>query len=49
MPPDSLQKTIGTIFAKKPEIAKINQITATYSYNYATVKFENFGCTLPGK
>ena len=48
MPPDSLQKTIETIFAKKPEIAKINQITATYSYNYATAKFENFDCTLPG-
>lgn len=47
MPPDSLQKTIGSIFAKKPEIAKINQQTANYSYNYATVKFENFGYTLP--
>ena len=47
MPPDSLQKTIESIFSKKPEIAKINQQTATYSYNYATVKFENFDYALP--
>jgi 2-oxoglutarate ferredoxin oxidoreductase subunit alpha len=48
MPPDSLQKTIGSIFSKKLEIAKINQQTANYSYNYATAKFENFIHTLPG-
>ena len=48
MPPDSLQKTIGTIFSKKPEIAKINQQTANYSYNYATAKFEEFHHTLTG-
>ena len=48
MPPDSLQKTIESIFSKKPEIAKINQQTANYSYNFATAKFENFIHTLPG-
>ncbi|RMW39299.1 MAG: 2-oxoacid:acceptor oxidoreductase subunit alpha [Nitrosopumilus sp.] len=48
MPPDSLQKTIGTIFSKKQEIAKINQQTANYSYNYATAKFEEFPHTLSG-
>jgi len=48
MPPNSLQKTIDTIFSKKPEIAKINRQTATYSYNYATTKFENFDYTLLG-
>ena len=48
MPPDSLHKTIESIFAKKLEIAKINQVTATYSYNYAAAKFENFDCTLSG-
>ncbi len=48
MSPDSLQKTIESIFSKKPEIAKINQQTANYSYNFATVKFENFIHTLPG-
>jgi|TARA_B100000959_G_scaffold2170_1_gene2390 2-oxoglutarate ferredoxin oxidoreductase subunit alpha len=48
MPPNSLQKTIDTIFSKKPEIAKINRQTATYSYNYATTKFENFDHTLLG-
>jgi 2-oxoglutarate ferredoxin oxidoreductase subunit alpha len=47
MPPGSLQKTIESIFSKKPEIAKINQQTANYSYNYATAKFENFDYTLP--
>ena len=48
MPTDSLQKAIGDIFSKKLEIAKINQQTANYSYNYATVKFENFDHVLPG-
>ncbi|HJL67299.1 MAG TPA: 2-oxoacid:ferredoxin oxidoreductase subunit alpha [Nitrosopumilus sp.] len=48
MPPNSLQKTIDTIFSKKPEIAKINRQTATYSYNYAITKFENFDYNLLG-
>ncbi|MCH7966604.1 MAG: 2-oxoacid:acceptor oxidoreductase subunit alpha [Thaumarchaeota archaeon] len=48
MPPDSLQKTIGVIFSKKPQIAEINQLAANYSYNYATVKFESFNHVLPG-
>ena len=48
MPTDSLQKAIGDIFSKKLEIAKINQQTANYSYNYATVKFENFDHVLSG-
>jgi 2-oxoglutarate ferredoxin oxidoreductase subunit alpha len=48
IPPDSLQKTIESIFSKKPEIAKINQQTANYSYNYATAKFENFDHVLSG-
>ena len=47
MPPDTLQKTIGSIFSKKPEVAKINQQTANYSYNYATAKFEIFNHALP--
>lgn len=47
MPPDSLQKTIGAIFSKKPEIAKINQQTANYSYNYAATKFKIFKHLLP--
>ena len=42
MPPDTLQKTIGSIFSKKVEVAKINQQTANYSYNYAAAKFEIF-------
>lgn len=48
MPPDSLQTAIENIFSKKPEIAKLNQTTSTYSYNYATAKFENFEHQLTG-
>ena len=48
MPTDSLRKTIESIFSKKPEIAKINQQTADYSYNFATAKFENFDNVLSG-
>jgi 2-oxoglutarate ferredoxin oxidoreductase subunit alpha len=47
MPPDTLQKTIESIFSKKPEIAKINQQTANYSYNFAAAKFESFDYALP--
>ncbi len=48
MPPDSLLKSIGTIFAKKQKIAEINQKAANYSYNFATVKFNSFNYSLPG-
>jgi len=48
MPPDSLLKSIDSIFSKKPQIAEINKQAATYSYNYATSKFTDFSFTLPG-
>jgi 2-oxoglutarate ferredoxin oxidoreductase subunit alpha len=48
MPPDSLLKSIDSIFSKKPQIAEINKQAATYSYNYASSKFTNFSFTLPG-
>ena len=48
MPPDSLKNTIGEIFSKKPEIAKLNQDTADYSYNYAAAKFNGFNHSLTG-
>ncbi|HET6517868.1 MAG TPA: 2-oxoacid:ferredoxin oxidoreductase subunit alpha [Nitrosopumilaceae archaeon] len=48
MPPDSLLKSIETLFAKKPKIAKLNQHASNYSYNLATAKFTNFDYTLPG-
>ena len=38
MPPDSLKKNIEDIFAKKPEIAKINQETAKYSSQLCSCK-----------
>ena len=34
--------------SEEKEIAKINQQTANYSYNYATAKFEEFNYTLTG-
>jgi 2-oxoglutarate ferredoxin oxidoreductase subunit alpha len=49
MPSDSLQKTIGSIFSKKPQIAELNQQAANHSYNYATVKFESFNHLLSGR
>ncbi|MHA7647767.1 2-oxoacid:ferredoxin oxidoreductase subunit alpha [Nitrosopumilus sp. S4] len=48
MPPDSLLKSIDSIFAKKPLVAEINKQAATFSYKYATEKFENFEHNLPG-
>ena len=46
MPPDSLLKSIDSIFSKKPQIAEINKQAATYSYNYAASKFTNFSPSL---
>ncbi len=48
MPPDSLLKSIDSIFSKKPKIAEINKQAATYSYNFATSNFTDFSFTLPG-
>ncbi len=48
MPPDSLLKSIDSIFSKKPQIAEINKQAANYAYNYATSKFSDFSFNLPG-
>jgi len=48
MPPDSLLRSIDSIFSKKPQIAEINKQAATYCYNYATTKFTDFTFQLPG-
>lgn len=48
MPPDSLLKSIDSIFAKKPLIAEINKQAATFSYDYATSNFSDFSKSLPG-
>jgi len=48
MPPDSLLKSIGNIFAKKPKVAEINKKAANYSYNLATAQFNSFNYSLPG-
>jgi len=47
-PPDSLFKSIATIFSKKKEIAEINKQAANYSYNFATAKFNDFNFSLTG-
>ena len=49
MPPDSLLKSIDSIFAKKPKIAEINKQAANYSYNYATAKFSDFNYSIMGR
>ncbi len=48
MPPDSLLKSIDSIFSKKPLIAEINKQAATFSYNYATANFSDFSYLLSG-
>ncbi|WP_299291060.1 2-oxoacid:ferredoxin oxidoreductase subunit alpha [Nitrosopumilus sp.] len=48
MPSESLLHSIDSIFSKKPQIAEINKQAATYSYNYATAKFNGFEQTLTG-
>lgn len=48
MPSDSLLRSIDSIFSKKPQIAQLNKQVATYSYNYASAKFQNFDYTLTG-
>ena len=48
MSSDSLLHSIDTIFSKKHQVAEINKQAATYSYNYALEKFENFGYSLLG-
>ena len=48
MPSDSLLHSIDDIFSKKPLIAEINKQAASYSYNHARTKFENFEQSLTG-
>ena len=48
MPPDSLFKSIDSIFSKKPQIAELNKQAANYAYNFATSKFTDFSYSLAG-
>ncbi len=48
MPPDSLFKSIDSIFSKKPQIAELNKQAANYAYNFSTSKFTDFQHSLPG-
>jgi 2-oxoglutarate ferredoxin oxidoreductase subunit alpha len=42
LPPDTLLKSVGSIFSRKSEIAEMNKIAANYAYNLATVKYSKF-------
>lgn len=48
MPPDSLLKSIDSMFAKKAQIADLNKLASNHSYNLATAKFSNFEKSLSG-
>lgn len=47
LPPDTLLKSVETIFSRKAEIAEMNKIAANYAYNLATVKYSKFKYPLP--
>lgn len=47
IPSEPLLRSIDSIFSKKPKIAEINKQAATYSYNYTSVKFDEFSNSLP--
>ncbi len=42
LPPDTLLKSVGTIFSRKAEIAEMNKTAANYAYNFSTVKYSKF-------
>ena len=48
MTPDSLLKSIESIFSKKPLIAEINKQAATFAYDYSINNFHNFPYALKG-
>lgn len=39
LPPETLLKSVESIFSRKPEIAKMNRHAANYAYNFATAKY----------
>jgi 2-oxoglutarate ferredoxin oxidoreductase subunit alpha len=42
LPPETLLKSVGSIFSRKAEIAEMNKIAANYAYNFSTVKYSKF-------
>ena len=44
--PKPLLDSIESIFSKKPKVAEINKLAATYAYNYAAAKFDKINFSL---
>ena len=42
LPPETLLKSVGSIFSRKAEIADMNKTAANYAYNFSTVKYSKF-------
>lgn len=42
LPPETLLKSVGSIFSRKAEIAEMNKTAANYAYNFSTVKYSKF-------
>ncbi len=40
--PETLMKSVGSIFSRKAEIAEMNKTAANYAYNFSTVKYSKF-------
>jgi len=42
LPPETLLKSVESIFSRKPQIAEMNKHAANYAYNFATAKYQKF-------
>jgi 2-oxoglutarate ferredoxin oxidoreductase subunit alpha len=42
LPPETLLKSVESIFSRKPQIAEMNKHAANYAYNFATAKYPKF-------
>jgi len=42
LPPETLLKSVGSVFSRKAEIAEMNKTAANYAYNFSTVKYSKF-------
>ncbi len=42
LPPETLLKSVESIFSKKPAIAEMNKHAANYAYNFATAKYPKY-------
>ena len=42
LPPETLLKSVESVFSKKPAIAQMNKHAANYAYNFASAKYSKF-------